>query len=270
MYRVAARFSAVALLVLLAACYRYPPPVAVSFPDDPRVLHGEWLMDVRLLEPDVRSFKYVPAHGLLLAWSDEAVYGWQRQPDGSWLEADAAAFAGVRPADYDAALDAFIRFTVNGSGSASVTLVTMPDGAREQVSFSLPAGVTVLNTATGAGRVFVHGRTAASGTRMWWWDARTGEAGGSTAVRNAPDGMKRSRNGSALSFWDLSTLGKGVQVIRTAAPETTVEFSLGICRTTGTGEASTDGRWFAVHECSDRISLADLAAANPGRSLTRA
>lgn len=87
MYRVAARFSAVALLVLPAACYRYPPPVAVSFPDDPRVLHGEWLMDVRLLEPDVRSFNYVPAHGLLLAWSDEAVYGWQRQPDSSWLEA---------------------------------------------------------------------------------------------------------------------------------------------------------------------------------------
>ena len=86
MYRVAALFSAVALLVLLAACYRYPPPVAVSFPDDPRVLHGEWLMDVRLLEPD-ETERTCRENGLLLTPSADLLFdrGWISFRDGGQL-----------------------------------------------------------------------------------------------------------------------------------------------------------------------------------------
>ena len=251
-------------LLALSACTRYPPAVPVSFPDDPRVLHGEWIMDLELVDWYSSRHLYLPQHDLLLTWTwtgDEA-RGWQQDAGGGWSDFPAEAFIGLGPASYDQSLDAFVTFrTASGTGHA--TVVSLPDGSRSQVSFELPADVRQLATATGSGNVFLFAQTASSGPRLYWWNATDGSAGGSIAMRSAPEGVRRSANGRSLSFWDMRR--STVHVINTAAPAEPVGFRLAICSTNGLAEASSDGRWFAVRECGGWVSIVDLQAERPER-----
>lgn len=254
------------LLLLLTACTRYPPPVAVSFPDDPRVLHGEWVMDLRE-DVEISSHLYLPHHDLLLAWGwrGESSRGWQHTSDLEWTEIDADVFQDLQASAYDSVLDAFVTFRLGSSeGTASIT--TLPDGTRTRVSIDLPADVIPRASAVGSGRLFLYGHKVDSGPRLYWWDAVTGDAGGSISVHSAQEGMRRSQNGRILSFWSFR---HGiVQVVDTAAPEKTKSFRLGICGTLNLAEASSDGRWFALNECGGRISVVDLHAATPVRAAT--
>lgn len=251
-------------LLLLVSCYRHPPAVPVSFPDDPRVLHGEWEMDLRLLDWAASHHLYLPHHELLLTWSSESVRGWQQTAD-EWTEVPADAFTGLDSAAYDPVLDAFVTFRL-GNGAGTATVISLPDGVRAQVGIDLPVDVTPLDSTAGSGNLFVFGQGTSSNPRLYWWDAKTGEPGGSIALQRTTEGMQRSSNGRLLSFWNFWT--GTVQVVDMASPGTPKEFRLAFCRATGLAEASSDGRWFALRECNDRISIVDLHAATPVRAAT--
>lgn len=255
-------FGLMACLLLLAACYRYPPPVAVSFPDDPRVLHGEWAMDLRLRQPGFDSYLHLPNRAMLITWNQRSARVFLQDASGEGHEQpDASTFDGLSPATFDDSLNAFMRLNV---GAESATVQTVPVGgepAPTPVQFNLPAELQVSSRHIGTGRVYLIGRTGA-GMEVHWWNSQTGEHEGQHTV-NAPHGVQTSSNGRIISFWNVD--GGRVQVLDTANPAELKTVRLGICRSNGTAEASGDGRWFVISDCRARFELIDLQAAEPRR-----
>jgi hypothetical protein len=250
-------FAIPVLLFLLAGCQRWDPPAVVSFPDDPRVLHGDWDLHVTGVWGDtVNDFVLGPDAQRLVLRTSMTTQAFTADAAGDWAETDAAAFAGLGSAHYDATIDAFVRIRLDGAASR-VRTIPLGGGAATEAGISLPAGYSVLGTAIGSGRSFVLARPPTGHPELFWWDSLTGNFGGQLALPRMRDGMKVSANGSIISFWDLHTYG--VQVLRTADPARLHEVRLQRCRSNGLSEGSADGRWFAFATCAGNVHVVDLA-----------
>lgn len=244
-----------AAVVTLAACGDpWPPPTPVSFPDDPRVLHGEWDVHLREEPPLINEF-LLPDEELLITWAGPTAYAYSPDAEGAWVPRDAAQWDGLGTALFDPDLQAFVGLTRMG-GTVTATVTPLAGAPATSVAFDVPAGLLIEDMAAASGLAFILGRTG-SGYRVHWWNALTGAAGGSHAVGNASYGMSVSSNGRMLIFWNPGD--RLVRVLDTADPELLITFGpRGDCLSNGLGEVSADGRWLAVADCDDAVRVYDL------------
>lgn len=250
----------VVVLLLLVACHRDPVPVEVQFPDDSRVLHGDWQLQLteRLGSP---GFQFDSAGQRLLITGEGLSWAYVRDGDG-WQELDTVP-AGR--GSYDRSLDAWVQLS---RSAGQLTAVSRDwDNNAVQTSFSLPADGRVENTAVGSGRVFSVVREDSGLHAVHWWSLTDPADHGQRRLPTHREGMKQSGEGRFLSFWDIDA--NRIHVLDTAAPEREVEFRMGtFCRSSGPSAADPAGRWFVTTGCSARLQVFDLhdPAAGP-RSL---
>ena len=247
--------------VALTSCVRYPPPVPVSFPDDPRVLNGVWEARTDGLSDEVHRVVLGAAGDTLLLWSYQHAWRYAQDAPDTWTGQPFADADDLRAAVHDASIDALVDVAVDGS-VVEARAVDVASGSATLVQMDLPDGEDVTDSAVGSGRVFVLTRDGAGTRRLRWWDAKTGTGAGVMVVPNFRDGVRVSANGRTLSFWDVSS--STVRVVDTADPTSLRTIQLGLCRGNALGEASDDGRWFAYADCLDRVFVIDLTRIQDG------
>lgn len=258
------RFAALALplvaVAVLATACRTERPVPVSFPDDPRVVNGEWELSITGLGYAVERAVLDQA-GRRLLLSDETANLWlyERSDDIGWVEADPGPYRTFRSSPYDELLDSLVTVTRSGM-TATATAVSLADGTTSQRKFDLPAGEPELLT-VGSGSLFAVFPPGEVQRQVHWWDLASGEYGGSLSVPPANDGVRRSSGGQFLSFWEVR--GGTVYVLDTSDPARLRSFGLGICRSGGVGEGSADGRWFLGEDCNENLRVLDLHEESP-------
>jgi hypothetical protein len=251
------------LALLLAGCFRNAPPMKVSFPDDPRVLDGQWNVRVTGTHASVRSFVHAPNAGRLVTWTWDDLQSYQRLEGGEWALVESPLVSSVRRESYDASLEAFV--TASLKAAPPTIRVTKVDGSPvTTVQVEVPTGREILEVLVGSGRVFALASTGA-GHEVLWWDATTGASGQPVPVRNPRDGARISANGRILAVWNLDTYG--ASLIDTAAERPSArDLQLGACRSNGTTIASDDGRWFVFSDCQSNLRVADLGNPTPESS----
>jgi hypothetical protein len=267
-FRVAG-FVIAALLVLLAGCeHRYPPPAIVSFPDDPRVLHGDWDLRVTGLWDEVTDFVVTSGAERLILWIDSMAQAFEADGAGGWTSVDAGIFDGLGSQDYDATIPAFVMPRLDGP-ALHLRVIPLDGSPAVETTVTLPEGYSREGTAIGSGRSFLLARAATGGRQLFWWDSLTGAFGGQVAI---PDMyiMTVSGNGSTISFWELDHATKigYVHIVATAAPTRVHTLSQGTCSRSGFSESSADGRWFVFEDCRDYLHLADLTTPEAGSRAT--
>jgi len=253
----------VALALLLTAC-RTEQPVAVKFPDDPRVLDGTWELVKTGLVYEVSRALLAPAGDSILLSDGDTVWWYEQGPDGTWLAGDASPYEGFGGALEDGSAGVLVKLERSGL-ELTVATLALADAAKATVTLQLPAGVEREDEreglAVGSGRLFAIADARSAAARLHWWSLATGTAEGSLALPASPDGWRASRNGRILSFWDVP--GSKVRVVDTAAPAAPRTFDLGICRGNSLAEASDDGRWFLIADCFGNVKAIDLNSAAP-------
>ena len=252
----AAVVAVAALTLLLTGCPRHPPPVEVSYPDDPRVLHGAWEAQVTGLLDGARDLVYAPAAGRLVAWFPTGPRAFDLDDDG-WRETTVTWSAPVDPDAYDPSIESFVAVEL-ARADPRIRVVPIDGGPASVAAVTLPVGHTLVSAARGSGRAFALTRDGGGGHHLTWWDAASGAAGGTHRVGAAPDGMRASSNGRVLALWDVRA-GR-VELVDTTAPHVLRTLRLGWCRGAGVSEASADGRWFLLADCVGNLRIADLAA----------
>jgi len=254
---------ALLLALLLTAC-RTEQPVAVAFPDDPRVLNGTWELVKTGLEQEVSRALLAPAGDSILLSDGATVWSYDQRPDGTWLTGDASPYEGFGGALLDGSAGVLVKLERSGL-ELTVTTLALADAAEATVTLQLPAGVDIEDEreglAVGSGRLFAMARVRTGEARLHWWSLATGASEGSLALPASPDGWRASRNGRILSFWDVP--GSKVRVVDAAAPAAPRTFDLGICRGNSLAEASDDGRWFLIADCFGNVKAIDLSLPAP-------
>lgn len=228
----------------------------VSFPDDPRVLAGQWNVRVTGTEMPVRAFVHAPAAGRMVVWTWDDLTSFQLQPGGNWAPADSAGLADAEPESYDPLLEAFVAVSL-GAPSPRIRVTPVDGAPAAEVEIAVPAGDPVQAVWVGSGRVFGL-RPTPTGHELIWWDALSGEAGGPIAVTGVRDGVRVSSNGRVLALWDLDAYR--VTVVDAGALQPTARaLRLGVCRSNALTQASDDGRWFVFSDCQGNLRVADLS-----------
>ncbi len=232
----------------------------VSFPDDPRVVNGEWELSITGLGYAVERAVLDQA-GRRLLLSDETANLWlyERSDNIGWVEADPGPYRTFRSSPYNELLDSLVTVTRSGM-TATATAISLADGTTSQRKFDLPAGEPELLT-VGSGSLFAVFPPGEVQRQVHWWDLASGEYGGSLSVPPANDGVRRSSGGRFLSFWEVR--GGTVYVLDTSDPARLRSFGLGICRSGGVGEGSADGRWFLGEDCNENLRVLDLHEESP-------
>lgn len=249
------------LLIALAAC-QPERAVAVTFPDDPRVLDGAWTITTTGLASDVgRTVLSADGQRLLLTQGQRA-WLYHRGSDGTWSEGDAAPYAAHLQAQEDPSLDALVALERSGR-EVAVTILSLADASLTSSTVTLPAGLNVKRLTVGSGRLFALLSGEGGAQQLHWFDLATGAAAGSHTVPNHEDGMRESSNGRMLSFWDVRA--GHLWLLDTAQPSVPLRyFDMGIfCRGVGPGESSDDGRWFLAIHCADNLRVLDLNEPDP-------
>lgn len=261
--RVRTVLAVIAVGAVLAGCFRVPAPAPVSYPDDPRVLHGQWQVTVTGLSGGPVSFVHAERANRLVMWSAGSARVFDFQQGSGWHEEPAGPLADTFAGEFDPALEAFVTVT-RGAGNVGIRVVPAAGTAVVEHNVELPAGHALEDVAVGSGRVFALTRVTGGAWHLSWWDAVSAELGGSRSVPAPRDGMRVSSNGRTLALWDLNAWA--VTVVDTAAPQSQVGVRLGACRSNGLSEASPDGRWFLVSDCMNNIRAADLSEQSPATS----
>lgn len=257
--------AAVILCLGLSACFRYPPPVPVPFPDDARVLDGTWELTVTGMSPELETFFVdLPAENVVMwAWTDEApARAFRADGLGDYLEVDAAAFSGRQYRVHDQALDASVTLARSGA-TVEVGVMPLNGSAAVSTALAVPVGATVRQLYAAWGRTFMLLEVGSS-QELRWFDSLTGEPGGSLALPRYSDEVWPSANGRALVVWDLD--GWVAHVIDAADPGQLRTVALGACRSNYLGEVSADGRWFVFADCRSNLRLVDLTDLAAGSS----
>ncbi len=253
------------LAVLLSAC-RTEQPVAVAFPDDPRVLDGTWELVKTGLDYEVSRAVLAPAGDRLILSDGGTMWLYEQEPDGSWLAGDASPYEGFGHALEDRSAGVLVNLERSGR-ELTVSKISLADATKTTLTLQLPAGVEQPpgvereDLAVGSGRLFAIAGALSPTPHLHWWSLATGAAEGSVALPPSPDGWLVSRNGRILSFWDVR--GSEVRVIDTAAPGPPRTFGLGVCRGNSLAEASDDGRWFLIADCFANLRALDLSQPAP-------
>jgi hypothetical protein len=258
-------FALVLATTSLTSCVRYPPPVRVPFPDDPRVLHGAWEARTEGLFDVVHRAVLGSGGDTLLLWSYGHAWRYEHGAPDTWIAQPFANADDLRAAAHDPVIDALVGVSVDGN-VVEARAIAVANGSATVVQVDVPAGEDVTDTAVGSGRVFALTRDDSGTRRLRWWNAMTGADAGAVIVPNFRDGVRVSANGRTLSFWDLSSAI--VRVVDTADPTALRAIQLGLCRSNYLGEASEDGRWFAYADCLDRVFLVDLTRIQDGSRAT--
>ncbi len=245
-----------AVVLLLAACRQIPVPVQVSFPDDPRVLHGTWRLQV-LARTSGSDFQFdAAADNLVIGLSQQNHVRYARDESG-WSEVKGGRPAGT----YDDSLDAFVS-AQRQEGRLRVTTQDFA-GQTGESYIELPPDLSFSRFVIGSGRITGVVSSPGGETQVYWWDTGTGELQGNRSFAHHPDGMRVSTNGRVISFWHL--LGNRATLVDTSRPEVPISLGLGVCRGSGTGEASVDGRWFVTVGCGSTMVAYDLHDPNATR-----
>ena len=246
--------------VLLSGCYRVPDPAPVQYPDDPRVLNGTWELTVMGLGVGPASFVHAERANRLAIWTGGSVQVYGFREGTGWELEPAGTLSGVSAGSFDSAIEAFVTVT-EGAGNLDIRVVPVDGAPVATHSVTLPAGHALEEVATGSGRVFALTRLAGGAWHLTWWDAVSGDLGGTRSVPAPHHGLRASTNGRTLALWDLDAWR--VVVIDTAAPHTQVNVRLGACRSNALSEGSADGRWFLVSDCANNVRAADLSVESP-------
>ena len=253
--------AAVWVLLTLAAC-QPERAVPVSFPDDPRVLHGSWQLTTTGLVPDTQRAVLSANGRSLLLVREERAWLYHREADGSWRKGDAAPYAAHLRAQVDPSLDALVTLERDGR-EVVVNRLSLADTSRATSTVLLPEGLTVNRLIVGSGRLFALLTSTAGPQQLHWFDLVSGVAEGSLVVPRHEDGMLVSANGRMLSFWDVRA--GNVWLVDTAHSAIALrQFDLGVfCRGVGPGESSDDGRYFLASHCAGNLRVLDLHEQNP-------
>ncbi len=250
----------VPFVLALAGCYRNVP-VNVHYPDDPRVVNGQWDLKVLSRATAIRQILYVAGSQRLFMRINDALRLWEFDAVAGWQEVEYDLATSVNLATYDPVLEAFVAVRAE-AGSLRVTTVPADGSSSTVVTVDLPEGHTLEATARGSGNTFAYTRDAARLPHLTWWNTLTGARGGSRVVPAAPDGFGASRNGRLLVIFNLNLWR--ATVIDTAAPQVNKTVRLGACRSNAPIQSSLDGRWALFKGCNDVWQIADLTDADPG------
>lgn len=269
--RIAIRLLILSALLALSAC-RLPPPAAiVDFPDDPRVLHGNWELTVRGRAEGIDTFHLSQdAANLVIYPGAGSVRAYRADDQGGYSLTDASAFEGLTyHRRYDPALDAVVALYYSGS-TIRVNVVPMDGSPSSRRVFAPPSGFAVERYFAGSGRVFAVLRSRTSGeTELRWWDSLTGVHEGTVQGSWNVDGLRVSSNGRLVVFWNLAPQVSSVQVFDTALPGEFKSVELSSCRSSDVSEVSPDGRWFVFEDCLSNLLLVDLTDLAAGASPLR-
>lgn len=264
--RHALRLSTLAVSLLLSACHRYPPPVIVDFPNDPRVMHGSWELTVTGRYATIEDF-YLDGAGqnLVVYEHDAESRAFRADGSGDYVEVDATAFVGLSSRHFDPVLDAVVALRRSGA-RVEVRVVPLAGSSATTTELSVPAGFTVEKLFAASGRTFMVLRDASGAPQLRWWDSLTGAYGGALTPPQVGDYITVSPNGRAVAFWDLGGWSGRVRVFDTAALGPLETVALGTCRGAGVTEISADGRWFVFAGCTSNLHVVDLADVAAGAS----
>lgn len=255
------------LAVVVSGCRKWPDPIDVNYPDDPRVLHGEW--HLRFTDPtaDLVDYVYAPGVRKLLVWFDEdrAPDSYELSATSDWRYTEAYRSRNVDPSTYDPLSESFY-WTYRSDGSGVIVRNPADNSEPVHTPFALPdiSGRWLY----GAGRGFLFTADDQDEMAMYWVDGFTGDTGGPLTL---PQGVKgwdwnMTKNGSLIVGWDASGPGTRVSVIDTTAATPAVRtFSL-----EGLGAArydarlaSASGRWFVYATSADEVYAVDLESDPP-------
>ncbi len=254
-----AAFWLVLAALLLSGC-RIERPVVVAFPDDARVLDGEWQLIKTGLASWVGRVVAAPSSERIVLFQGQNSWLYERGVGGVWAEGDGAPYQSFADAPYDPISAALVQLERSGA-TVSVTTVSLDSGAVTTQLVTLPPATTFTALTVASGRLFALQGANTESPWLHWWGLATGAAEGSVALPPFPDGMKVSSNRRLLSFWDV---GRGdVTVVDTTAPSAVRTFYQGTCRGGWPAEASDDGRWFATINCLGTLTALDLSEPNP-------
>ena len=244
---------AVAVLLCLSACTK--PAVLLDYPDDPRILHGSWLLEPQANLSCQADFQFDAAADNLIVDCSEDHSERYRQVGGDWTPVD-----GDRPAGtFDSSLDAFV--DVDRQGSRVRVVATSLTGDVDEAEFTLTGTMDPEYFHTQGGLVATVTGTPGDGAVIDWWDTRTGAHQGSHALEPGSDGMRASTDGRALIFWYLDA--NAAAVFSFADPGTLVLLELAECARFGDGSVSFDGLWYVAPACDGKAEVFSLTAGGP-------
>lgn len=248
------------LLAALTACDPWPAAVTVHYPDDPRVLQGEWALSITEPNVHITDYAFAPNAGRLFVWywSDPNPLVYEATGTGDWVQVDTTFPPGTSRSTYDPSTETFI-WLDSLARPASVRVIPV-DG-------SPPTTVPVAlleedgQRFYGTGRAFQFTRTG-SGANMYWVNAFTGEVSGPASVPHGVTYWEQSRSGSMIVGWEYARDGWRVSLIDTTAPlpaaRTLVTAEQNLFR--GQPVASADGRWFVYRSWDGDAYAVDLNA----------
>lgn len=255
----------VSLLALgaLVACRRVPPPELVAFPDDPRVLHGQWRMTVTGLTDQVTPFVYAPRANRLVIWSGNGARVYEYASKVGWVAVEGGPGENATPWSYDPHLEAFVVIEQVGH-ELNVRIEPVDSSLATELSLEFPAG-HILDLAFGAyGSVFALTFTGPADWHLTWWDATTGARVGTRRVPATTAGLSLTGNKRVLAFREPAAWRFTVIDTSDPANETLVE--PGSCASDSVGVGSPNWRWFMARDCQGMWQVVDLTA--PGGSAT--
>lgn len=245
--------------LLLSGCHM-ERPVVVAFPDDVRVLDGEWELIKTGLASGVGRAVAAPSSERIVLFQFQNTWLYERGVGGAWTEGDATPYEGFAAAGYDHLSSALVQLERSGA-TVTVTSVGLDSGTATSQHVTLPTAVTLTNLTVGSERLFALEGATSNGPRLHWWSLASGAPEGSVALPPFPDGMRLSSNGRMLSFWDVNR--GDVTVVDTTSPSVVRTFYQGTCRGGWPAEASDDGRWFAILDCMGTLTAIDLSESRP-------
>lgn len=240
-------------------------PAAVYFPDDPRVLHGAWQLQLG-------SMEYPPLHRLsgdgqaLLLWSNDRNPLHLANPEGEYLaHQPAIPFEGIHMAAFDRSRDTLVWFrAADDFRSVLVRQRAITGGPVHEMRVAMPPGRWFGIGYAVQGQLVIVSHTEADSDGLLYHQLDPVDGRYLSSLPLPPFlSPLRTFSGRAIVFQDWHFDVDLTHVIDTRQPDRIISFEQRSCDTDAVADLSESGRWLLYGGCGNDMFLLDLDQPEP-------
>lgn len=250
------------LIATLTACWR-AGPVRVPFPDDPRVLNGQWRLEVTGRELNALNEileLQMSSDGQHVALRNEERWRTFRVgTDGAWVET-ATPWPENVAGHFDQASGRYVTYSAAGA-DLRVTSYPLDGSPATETTGALPSDLDVGSAYSnaGSGRLFLGYTDQAGDHILAWWEVSDASMSGHITLGSGdPLAMWSSSNGRTLLA--LNAEAGTLYVVDTAFAAQPTPVEVNACVKPEAADVSEDGRWLFIAGCGGSYALVDLGS----------